>query len=70
MKNREVFDRDPITTPLANNGQARITDRLEEKEVAELMRHSAVLREGAVVVARDQEHGRATGACQRLDETG
>jgi len=36
MKNREVFDRDPVTTPLANNGQARITDKLEEKEVAEL----------------------------------
>ncbi len=36
MKNREVFDRDPVTTPLANNGQARITDSLNDKAVDEL----------------------------------
>ena len=35
MKNRELFLRDPATTKLVNNGQARITDGVtpQEREV-------------------------------------
>lgn len=36
MKNRELFQRDPVTTPLANNGQARITDSLNDQATEEL----------------------------------
>ena len=36
MKNRELFQRDPVTTPLANNGQARITDSLNDQAAEEL----------------------------------
>ena len=36
MKNRELFQRDPVTSPLANNGQARIADSLTDKAMDEL----------------------------------
>ena len=36
MKLYEVFDRDPRTARLANNGQARITGRMDEKATLEL----------------------------------
>ena len=36
MKIHDVLDRDPRTTSLANNGQARITDTVDEQATAEL----------------------------------
>ncbi len=36
MKIHEIFDRDPLTTRLANNGQARIVDHPDEKALQEL----------------------------------
>ena len=36
MKLYEVFDRDPRTARLANNGQARITGQTDPKATAEL----------------------------------
>ena len=36
MKLYEVLDRDPRTARLANNGQARITDHIDEKAILEL----------------------------------
>ncbi len=36
MKIHEILDRDPRTARLANDGQARITDRRDEKAMAEL----------------------------------
>ena len=36
MKIRELLDRDPLRTPLANSGQARLTSGEDAKVVAEL----------------------------------